>query len=106
MFPWKKIVFSGETNAPTFCALVYKYGLEHMRWDVFVQMLKVDAHHTNKLVRSMASAVLFYIYKILVVSEVDKSIDKFFGEILEAIPPIPLRRSTRLSCPPLRYTPI
>lgn len=118
MFPWKKIVFSGETDAPTFCALVYKYGSENMSWDDFVGTLKRDSQHSNKLVRSMASVVLFYIHKILYTTEVDKSIDHFFGEILAAIdtteprePREPRessvkRRSTRPSRHPVRYTPI
>jgi len=112
MFPWKKIVFSGETDAPTFCALVYKYGLENMSWDEFVETLKMDSQHSNKLVRSMASVVLFYINKILYTSEIDKSIDHFFGEILAAIDATKLsepsvkRRSTRPSRQPLRYSPI
>ena len=101
-------MFSGETDAPTFCALVYKYGSENMSWDDFVGTLKRDSQHSNKLVRSMASVVLFYIHKILYTTEVDKSIDHFFGEILAAIPaePIVKRRSTRPSRQPLRYTPI
>jgi len=112
MFPWNKIVFSGETDAPTLLRSGVHYGSENMSWDDFVGTLKRDSQHSNKLVRSMASVVLFYIHKILYTTEVDKSIDHFFGEILAAIDttkprePSVKRRSTRPSRQPLRYTPI